>query len=71
MSLGPNLPSLNIARFHLHMSQPKQSVPSEKFVSVKKSDLDRILELLSRLENRDAQGVRSAHGPDSRCASSV
>ncbi len=39
------------------MSQTKQSAPAEESVSVKRSDLDRILELLSRLENRDSQGA--------------
>ncbi len=39
------------------MSQTKQSAPAEEFVSVKRSDFDRILELLSRLENRGAQGA--------------
>lgn len=57
LSLLPHLSPLNTIGLPVYVSQTKRSAPVEEFVSVRKSDLDRILELLARLVNGNAKGA--------------
>jgi len=52
-SEAERVPALNRLNQEISMAQEEHEAEKEEFVAVRKADLERIMALLSRLENKD------------------